>query len=266
LIHFLKVVHSDSGSVFLSKEFQAYCLRQGILQDVSAPYSHQHNLVEGSCIRVVINRARVLLADAGLPARFAGYAVQESIRTWNEMLHPLSAWMTPVERVTGKKLDISGNRPFGAICFYFNSKKVRELSDDSRWRETASKGILLGRAPGVQGGYLVYPGHNRGVLVRNQVVVMEAKDTAALPCYSDRFLLGEALLTEEETIPQTDQAARDAEDRVPVASGTRAGSKRAQRAKGPVQDADWVTAHPSAPEEDYWSSACPSRAEAGIGS
>jgi hypothetical protein len=121
--HVIEVVHSDSGSVFLSKEFQGLCLKNGIKQDVSAPYLHQHNIVEGGCIRVMINHTQVVLADSGLPPRFAGFAMQESLRTWNQMVHPLTAEMSPIERVTGEKPDISGNRAFGAVCYYFTASR-----------------------------------------------------------------------------------------------------------------------------------------------
>jgi len=69
--HVIETVHSDSK----------YCLSEGISQDVSAPHHHQHNLVEGGCIRVILNRARVLLSNSGLPVKFAEYAVQDAIRT-----------------------------------------------------------------------------------------------------------------------------------------------------------------------------------------
>jgi hypothetical protein len=265
--HVIKVVHSDSGSVFLSAEVKKYCLKHGISEDVSAPYSHQHNLVEGSCIRVILNRASVLLADAGLPARFAGYAVQDAISTWNQMLHPVEAPMTPFERVTGEKPDISGNRPFGAVCFYFNTKKERDQYADPRWGDKASKGILLGSAPGVEGGYLVYPGRNRKVLVRKQVIAMEAKVTAALPCYSDRYRLGDQLVAEEETIPQADQRSTEGEGLVPVAKGTRLQARPAHGVYKPPGATNWAEAPPTE-GGDYWDSSAVvvSRSAAGVGS
>jgi hypothetical protein len=224
------VVHSDSGSVFLSKEYKKCCLEMGIKQDVSAPYSHQHNLVEGSCIRVILNRARVLLADAGLPVRFSEYAVQEAIRTWNMMPHPMLAVMSPVERVTSEKPDLSASRAFGSVGYYFATKQERALAADPRWKETALKGIILGMAPGLKGAYLIYPGRNRKVIVRKQVVVMEAKETELLPFYSDRYQIGDPM-TESETIQQEDKRVADAEEREPVASRTR-GANRGEASIG----------------------------------
>jgi hypothetical protein len=257
--HTIRTVHSDSGSVFLSKAFQRYCLDEGITHDASAPYMHQHNLVEGSCIRVLLNRTRVLLADSGLPPRFAEYAAQEAVRGWNAMLHPAVETKSPLEKVSGKKPDISGFRHFGAVAYYFNAKSVRDLSADPRWMETASKGILLGQAPGVEGGYLVYPGRNRQVLVRKQGVVLEAKATALLPCFSDRYRLGDQLIA-EDSIPQADQAAENAKHAEPVAHSTR--SRTLQQGAQP----DWMHNEPTE-GGDYWeTAAAATRGAAGIGS
>jgi hypothetical protein len=263
--HEIRVVHTDNGSVFLNHQFKRFCLDEGILHDVSAPYLHQHNLVEGTCIRVILNRACVLLADSGLSTRFVEYAVQEAVQGWNAMLHPAAAATTPFERVTGEKPDISGFRPFGAVAYYFNDKKVRELSADPRWQEKASKGILLGRAPGVKGAYLVYPGRNRKVLVRQQVVVLEAKAAALLPCYSDRHKLGDPVVAGDsavvDTIQQADQREQERADATPVSHGTR--SKKV----GPV-DARTLQPQPVGGDDYYWSdpSCAVTRASAGVDS
>jgi hypothetical protein len=95
--HTIKVAHTDFASYFIGAEFQEYCLQERITHDASAPYAHQHNLVEGSCVRIVMNRARVLLADSGLPASFAGHAIRAAIQSWNSMLHPIDALQTPIE-------------------------------------------------------------------------------------------------------------------------------------------------------------------------
>ncbi|KAJ1409781.1 hypothetical protein B484DRAFT_468718, partial [Ochromonadaceae sp. CCMP2298] len=60
--HTIGVFHSDFASVFAGKQVGRYLLSQSIKHDCSAPHQHSHNLVESMCIRVIINRARVLLA------------------------------------------------------------------------------------------------------------------------------------------------------------------------------------------------------------
>jgi hypothetical protein len=199
--HSIRVFHSDFASVFVGKMFSKHLLAAGILHDCSSPYQHSHNLVEGVCVRVIINRARVLLADSGLSPRFASFAIQAAIDAWNALLHPTTALKTPLELVTGVRPDVSALRPFGSIVYYFNTKEERTMDNDPRWKERASRGVLLGNSKLVAGGYLVYPGKNRKIIHRKQVVALEATATQLLPCYSDRYQLGDPLLASEVPEP-----------------------------------------------------------------
>jgi hypothetical protein len=142
------------------------------------------------------------------------------------------------------------------------------MTADPRWQETASKGILLGKAPGVEGAYLVYPGCNRKVLVRKQVVVMEARAAAQLPCFSDRFQLGDSLLA-EDTVPQADSAADAEAAGEPVASRTRGQSAVGDRdGSYHSQLADSESYHAERAQSDgdnYWPSAVCTRETAEVG-
>ncbi|KAJ1411748.1 hypothetical protein B484DRAFT_402529, partial [Ochromonadaceae sp. CCMP2298] len=115
----LKAVQRDCRAM------QEYLLEKGIKHDCSAPHQHAHNLVEGGCIRIILDRARIVLIDSGLPARYA-------IHTWNACLHPVGEVKTQHEKVTGRQPDISGARPFGALLFYFKTKEERNLEADPR--------------------------------------------------------------------------------------------------------------------------------------
>jgi hypothetical protein len=195
--HSIETLHSDSATIFLCAEMKKYMLDNGIRHDCSSPYQHAHNLVEGGCIRILLNRARVLLTDAGLPPRFAVYSIKHAAHTWNAMVHPASETKTPLEKITGRQPDISGLRPFGALAYYFVTKEERNLAADPRWAEKASRGILLGYSDTVEGGYLVYPGRNKRIITRTQVVVIETKVSKVLPAYADRFLIDDPLTADE---------------------------------------------------------------------
>jgi hypothetical protein len=162
--HTIRVFHSDFASVFVGRLFGRYLLGQGIKHDCSDPHQHSHNLVEGMCIRVIINCARVLLADAGLSPRYTGLAIQAAIDAWNAVLHPVTAQMTPLEAVTGVKPDISSLRRFGSIVYYFNTEEEHLLANDPRWAEGASRGIVVGNSKLVEGGYIIDRGKNRKLI------------------------------------------------------------------------------------------------------
>jgi hypothetical protein len=88
---------------------------------------------------------------------------------------------------------------------------------DPRWK------ILLGYSTLVEGEYLVYPGGNKAILHRKQVIVVEAKITKVLPTYSDRFLITNPRLVSdlsvtEESAPEPMAATPKKQEKVPGAA------------------------------------------------
>jgi hypothetical protein len=190
--HRIRKVHTDFAKIFKAKEFQSFLLSKGIQFQSSPPYQHQRNRVEGCSVNPLQNKARVLLVDAGLPPRFAAYAVRAAEDAHNCTLHA-DALITPAEAVTGKKPDIGAFREFGQMCYYHLSSQERARSADPRWKETAGKGILLGNSREVEGGYMIYPGKNRAIITRQDVVVFEGRESDMIPTFTDKFQVGDAL-------------------------------------------------------------------------
>lgn len=197
--HKLKKVHTDFAKIFLAKEFQKFLIAEGIGFESSPPYQHQFNRVEGCCVKPLEESARVLLADSGLPPRFAGYAVRAAEDAHNATLHG-GAVVTPFEALTGKKPDLSRMRQFGQVAYCFLSPQERLQASDPRWKEKAMKGILLGNSREVPGGYYIYPGNNRKIVTRGggQVVVMEGRETDMLPTFTDRFRIEDEIFLQRE--------------------------------------------------------------------
>lgn len=198
--HTIKKVHTDFAKIFLAKEFQNYLLSKNIAYESSPPYQHQFNRVEGCSVRPLQQTAVVLLAESGLPPRFAGYAVRSAADCHNATLHGGSV-ITPFEALTGKKPDLSGMRQFGQIAYCFLNPQERMLANDVRWKERAMKGIVLGNSREVPGGYYIYPGGNRKVVTRGsgQVVVMEGRESDMLPTFTDRFKIEDELFQTPST-------------------------------------------------------------------
>jgi hypothetical protein len=176
------------------------------------------------------------------------------------MLHPVTATQTPFEMVTGSKPDISDLRLFSAVVFYKLSDDERKMSSDPRFKEKALKGILLGRARLVEGGYVIHPEGTRKPIVRKQVLVIEAKATHVLFVYSDRYQLGDPLSTKELTIPQADAAAADAERPI----GTRSVAKRLAAEEATKLEDERARGVPDDAPTPQWDAPL-TRAQAGVG-
>lgn len=66
----VKILRTDNGMEFCSKQFENYCKSEGIVRHHTVPYTPQQNGVAERMNRTIISRARCMLSNAGLHRRF----------------------------------------------------------------------------------------------------------------------------------------------------------------------------------------------------
>ncbi|GAU46965.1 hypothetical protein TSUD_143070 [Trifolium subterraneum] len=71
----IKVLRTYGGGEYTSKEFENYCKDQGIIHEVTAPYTPQHNGLAERRNRSILDMARSMVKQKGLQHRFWGEAV-----------------------------------------------------------------------------------------------------------------------------------------------------------------------------------------------
>ena len=74
----IKTLRSDRGGEYLSGDFLAYLRENGILSQVTPPYTPQHNGVSERRNRTLLDMVRSMVSDSGLPISLWGYALQNS--------------------------------------------------------------------------------------------------------------------------------------------------------------------------------------------
>ena len=75
-----KKLRQDNAKEFLSEQFKTYCLDAGMLQEKTIPERpHQNGLAE-RCNRTLMEMARCLLTDSGLPKMIWGAAILHAAR------------------------------------------------------------------------------------------------------------------------------------------------------------------------------------------
>ena len=57
----MKVLRTDDGGEFCSTEFNKYCESEGIVHEVTAPCTPQHNVIAKRRNKTVLNLARSIL-------------------------------------------------------------------------------------------------------------------------------------------------------------------------------------------------------------
>jgi len=113
-------IRVDGGVEYPSREkFLEYLAEEGIIREVSAPYSQQRNGSSERCNHTVLDPARSMLKHAGMLNKLWAEAVSTAVYIKNRL--PSRALpnpnSTPFERWARKKRDISHLRTFDCLAF-----------------------------------------------------------------------------------------------------------------------------------------------------
>ena len=78
-----KKLREDNSKEFLSEQFKMYCLDAGILQEKTIPETPQQKTLAERCNRTLLEVARCLLIDSGLPKMMWEAAILHATRIKN---------------------------------------------------------------------------------------------------------------------------------------------------------------------------------------
>lgn len=163
----LKVFRTDNGMEFCSKNFEKYLQDAGIVHQKTCPYTPEQNGLCERFNRTMVEKARCLLYDAGLPKRFWAEAVCTAVYLRNRSIASGLNNRTPIEIWTGDKPDVSNLRIFGSKVMVHVPKERR-----LKWDKKATQCILVGYSNNVK-GYRVYNPNNDSVTIARDIVVIE---------------------------------------------------------------------------------------------
>nr|KYP32045.1 Retrovirus-related Pol polyprotein from transposon TNT 1-94 [Cajanus cajan] len=145
----LKTLRTDGGGEYNSAEWEDYCNKEGLIHEVIAPYTPQHNGTAERENRTILNMARSMLKTKKLPKMFWGEAVSTAVYILNRCPTRRLDEITPEEAWSGLKPNVSHLRIFGSICYKHVPDVNRRKLDDR-----GEKLILLGYHS--TGAYRVY--------------------------------------------------------------------------------------------------------------
>lgn len=113
-----KVLRSDQGGEYSGSQMVAFMKREGIQQQFTAAYSPQQNGVAERKNRSLVEMARCMLLEAGMPNRYWGEAINTANHLQN-MLPTKVVDQTPYEIWHGVKPDVSNLQVFGTAAYVF---------------------------------------------------------------------------------------------------------------------------------------------------
>ncbi|GJS60506.1 retrotransposon protein, putative, ty1-copia subclass [Tanacetum coccineum] len=97
----IKAIRSDRGGEYISQEFKDYLKANGIVQQLTPPYTPQHNRVFERRNRTLLDMVRSMMNLTTLPLSFWDYALESATRILN-MVPTKKVDKTPYELWYGK--------------------------------------------------------------------------------------------------------------------------------------------------------------------
>lgn len=163
----VKVLRTDNGGEFCSREFGSYLCKQGIVHQRTNAYTPEQNGLCERMNRSIVEKARCLIFDAGLEKKFWAEAVNTSVYLRNRSVVTGLNNKTPYEVWTGQKPNLGHLRIFGSVVMVHIPKERR-----LKWDKKANKLIFVGYAENTK-GYRVYNPVTNVVTTSRDIVIME---------------------------------------------------------------------------------------------
>jgi transposase InsO family protein len=137
----IKVLRTDNGGEYTSKEFNAFHQEVGIVHQLIVPYSSQQNGVSERKNKTVIEMSRCILFEKKLRRFLWAEAVNTSVYLLNRLPTKFVQSRTPLEAWSGVRPTAKHLKVFGSLCYFHVPSAKRGKLDERESREKNSHWI-----------------------------------------------------------------------------------------------------------------------------
>ncbi|KAJ0435743.1 putative RNA-directed DNA polymerase [Helianthus annuus] len=162
----IKVFRSDNGTEFVNNNINMFCKNNGILHQTTCSYTPQQNGVVERKHRHLLNTARALMFQSGVPLKFWPDCVLTAVYLINRLPSSVLNSRSPFEVMFGFKPSLSHLRNFGCLCF------STVLNEPDKFAFHADKCVFLGYS-NIKKGYKVWSLDNKKVYFSRDVKFYE---------------------------------------------------------------------------------------------
>ena len=162
-------LRTDRGGEFTSKDFNEYCLLNGIKRQLTAAYTPQQNGVAERKNRTIMNLVRSMLSEKYIPREFWPEVVNWCVHVLNRSPTLAVKDLTPEEAWSCVKPSVEYFRVFGCIG-HVHIPNVKRTKLDSR----SSKCVLFGVSEKTK-GYRMYNPITKKIVISRDVIFEENK-------------------------------------------------------------------------------------------
>jgi hypothetical protein len=188
----IKILKSDNGGEYTSKEFVIFCKDVGIKRELTTPYNPQQNGVVERKNRTILEAVKTMIHDQVLPMCLWAEAAMATVYVQNRLSHSALGLKTSEEMFTGKKPKVSHFKIFGCPVFIHIPKEKRNKLDPS-----GKNGIFVGYCEVSKAFRIYIPGQHH--IEINRDVTFD--EDAALK--KSKIYQLEEVYEEEPVIPNT---------------------------------------------------------------
>ncbi|GJS85516.1 putative RNA-directed DNA polymerase [Tanacetum coccineum] len=142
----IKIFRSDNGTEFVNQTVMKFCVEKGIIHQTSCAYSPQQNGIAERKHRHLLNVARSLLFQGGIPLRFWTECVLTATYLINRLPSSVLNGKSPFELIYNTKPNLSNLRVFGCLCF------ATVLNNHDKLGSRSEKCVMMGYSS-VKKGY-----------------------------------------------------------------------------------------------------------------
>lgn len=176
----IKCLQSDNGGEFVSTRFDEALKRLGIQRRLTAAHNPEQNGVAERKNRSLIETARCLLAESGLPLSFWAEAVHYANYIRNRCPTRKLEGRTPFEARHGKAPDVTGFKKFGEEVYCLDrSRKTDKFEPRSR------KGVFLGYSEECKAHRVWIPEDRRVQVTRDIKFLKDSRSNLETPNHEE---------------------------------------------------------------------------------
>jgi hypothetical protein len=136
----IRIFQSDNGGEYISKIFEDFLLREGIIHQRSPADTKEPNGFPERINQTLLIRVRAMLIDSRAPKYLWGEALLAATDIYNKTPHSSLKYKTPFEMKYKIKPNIDNIRIWGSKAYY----KIKGPNRNNKLAEQAAEGILIG--------------------------------------------------------------------------------------------------------------------------
>ncbi len=163
----VKKLRSDRGGEYTSNEFNKFCDEMGMERQLTVAYSPQQNGVAERKNRTIVEMAKCMMFEKGMPLEFWAETVNTAVYVLNRSPTKALDKKTPFEAYSGRKPGLKHLKVFGSVCYAHVPNPQRQKLD------LASKRCVFLGYGSCEKGYRLYDIATGKVIISRDVVFNE---------------------------------------------------------------------------------------------